>query len=881
MRRSLAFLAFTLVARGQTTAPAVREPAEDPAVLTIPAGTEPPSDRKVQQRTALNLAGTTDTGSGESRRNENVYFNPIDNNALKELNVRLGTTATIVDVFRVERNYFGAEFGNSPGTPIHVSRGENQSLHGRIDWLHNNSVFKARSFFQVGGVKPAHENDYGFAVGARVWRRAFLSAEGNQQKVRGSVNGNILVPMAHERTPLTSDPRLRPIVERFLAAYPAALPNRTDINPRALNTNAPQRIDTQSGGLRLDQGWGARDVIKLRYQYTAQEVEAFQLVAGQNPNSRTLAHLARVTWTRVWNPTRTTDLSAGFDRVSSLLLPEPNAVGPAVSFGDVIEKLGPGSDFPVDRAQNLFRYAGQTQIIQGRHTWTAGFDVTRRHINGLESSSHTGVLSFRNDFGRDAMTNFLLGIPGRFSGAIGNVHRGFRNWEPHLYLGNVWRVNSNLTLNAGVRFQPVTGPMEVNGLTTIPYGCDCNNIAPRIGFAYRLPGQWGVLRGAYGLHYGEIFPVTFQQLRFNPPLNRKFEIQAPDLASVFGLADARQAPVDTRATVYDLSPDLATPYSQQYNWSWEPALRSSWKLQFAYVGSRSDKLLVMWYVNRAQVVPGIDQTTATINLRRPDPRYFDNRYVLNGSRGYFDAARATVIVPSWRGLSLEASYWLSKAIDLGGNYTNTAASEDGRQGRSQVESLFHEDLKGLSSFDQPHAFLMRASWAAPVLRGAGKVLGPAFGRWTLSTVYLGKSGTPFSVFSGSDGPGYGNVDGASGDRPHVIDPSVLGRTIGHPDVSAALLPRSAFRFMAPTEQRGNLGIHTFRKGGIRNINAALSRAWETAGAATVTFRAESINLFNTPQFADPGKDLTSPNFGQITNTLNDGRMFQFSLQLRF
>ena len=41
------------------------------------------------ERTELNLLGKTDSEAGESRRNENVQFNLIDNNALKELNQRL------------------------------------------------------------------------------------------------------------------------------------------------------------------------------------------------------------------------------------------------------------------------------------------------------------------------------------------------------------------------------------------------------------------------------------------------------------------------------------------------------------------------------------------------------------------------------------------------------------------------------------------------------------------------------------------------------------------------------------------------------------------------------------------------------------------------
>jgi len=34
------------------------------------------------KRVELNLVGKTDTAAGESRRNENIYFNPVDNNAL-------------------------------------------------------------------------------------------------------------------------------------------------------------------------------------------------------------------------------------------------------------------------------------------------------------------------------------------------------------------------------------------------------------------------------------------------------------------------------------------------------------------------------------------------------------------------------------------------------------------------------------------------------------------------------------------------------------------------------------------------------------------------------------------------------------------------------
>jgi hypothetical protein len=285
-------------------------------------------------------------------------------------------------------------------------------------------------------------------------------------------------------------------------------------------------------------------------------------------------------------------------------------------------------------------------------------------------------------------------------------------------------------------------------------------------------------------------------------------------------------------------------------------------------------LLLMVYTNRAQPVPGIPQTNGTVNDRRADEKHYDIRRITNSSRGYYDAARVAFSLRRWRGLNLDTAYWFSKAIDLGGNYTNPAANTDTGQSRSQSEFYVREDLKAVSSFDQPHAFLARVAYEVPKLNRV-------FGGWNLSTVVLLKSGTPFDVVSGSDAPGYGNVDGSEGDRPHLVDPSVLGRTVGNPDTSRAMLPRGAFAFIQPTDMRGNLGHFVFRKGPIHNVNTALARSWRFRQEKQLTFRAESINFFNTPQFAQPWGELTSPSFGQITNTLNDGRTFRLLLRLTF
>ncbi len=827
----------------------------------------------------LNLMGRTNTASGESRRNENIQVNMIDNNGAKELAKRMGTSATTFTEFSPSRRNYGGEYGAADMRPIHLPVSQAvRGVHGQVYWSHINSVFAARSFFQAGGVQPARENQYGVSAGVGLWNNAWLTVDASQTKTRGQVNGNILVPKADERTPRGTDPAERALIARWIAAYPAAEPNRTDIDPRALNTNAPQAIDTDSTMLRLDQILGSQDRLILRHSYTNQAIDAFQLVAGQNPDTTTKHHAARATWLRVVSADTNFELSTGFERTHALLVPEPNAVGPQVQVGTAFTTLGPGSSIPIDRVQNRYRYAGLMRQRRGQHTLTLGGEVDRTQFNGREAGSDRGNYFFRNDFGRDAITNFLLGVPNRYSAGLGLLDRGFRNWEQHYFAGDTWQARPGMTLNFGLRYQPQNGPTEVNDLTIIPYRCDCNNVAPSFGIAQRLPGRWGVFRGAYSVQFGEIFPTTFQQLRWNPPNFLKTEVRAPELLNP--LAGADFSP-DARSIFAAVPEDLKTPYSHLYSGTWEMELSRSWRLQLGYVGSRTHKLLLIWYTNRAQIVPGIPLTTATINDRRPDSRYFEFRPAQNGARAYFDAGRVTLLAPSWNGLSLDTSYWISKAIDTGATYLNTAAGDDARQGYSQSEFLVQEDLKGPSAFDQSHAFLMRARYETPALSAAPKWLRIAGGRWSFSGITLAKTGTPFTVISSSDAPGFGNVDGTSGDRPNLLDPSILGRRFSNPDTSEALLPRTAFAFIRPGESRGNLGNAVFRRAGIFNINAAVGKTWLIASERSVTFRAESINATNTPQFAEPLFDLTSPAFGKITNTLNDGRAFRFTLRLAF
>ena len=236
-------------------------------------------------RTRLNLLGEVNSEQGEGRRNENVRLTLIDNNVLRELNERLGISATAVKSFQVDRSYWATEYGGPPSRPIHTPPARASKVNGNFFLTHTNSAVSARSFFQVGAVQPARSNNYGLTVGTPAWEGAALTINVSQTRNRGQVNGNVLVPTLEEREPLAEDPAARAFVQRIMDAYPVAVPNRTDINPRALNTNAPQDIANDRVAATLDQQTSDKGRITMRYGLVLQNVDAFQLVGGQNPNT--------------------------------------------------------------------------------------------------------------------------------------------------------------------------------------------------------------------------------------------------------------------------------------------------------------------------------------------------------------------------------------------------------------------------------------------------------------------------------------------------------------------------------------------------------------------------------------------------------------------
>ena len=800
-----------------------------------------------------------------AQRNENVAVQQIDTNAAKEANIRVGTRATASQFAILDANYYAAEHGQPASEALAIpAAAARPGWHGEVFWNHQNSIFNARTFFQVGPVLPSRRNSYGFRGTLDAGPIGFVTLSGSQRKIRGMVNGNVLVPLASERTPIATDPAVRAIVQRFLNAYPAELPNRPDFDPRALNTNAPQRIDEVDGTARLDRDIG-KSRLSASYTLTRQRTDAFQLVAGQNPDTDIHSNRLRLALRTALSPTTELVIAGAFGRTRSVLTPEPNAVGPRVRFGFQIEELGPESHFPTNRTLNSYRYGSQMSHVRGAHSFFWGGDVTRYQLNGVETNNQRGYIQFTNNFGRSSIENLRMGTPSTYEVTFGDLYREFRNWSGAVYFGDRWRFR-RVQVHYGVRYAWETAPVEAQGRDKIPFDCDCNNWSPRFGLTTELSRGW-LLRTAATVSYAPIPTVTYQQIRNNPPLVRTVQIYNPDLLNPLGSFDLNSGRVSPTV----ISPELTSSYAYQYNLVLEKRLLDRYIVRTGYVGSRSFKVFNSFVWNRAENIPGKVSTVFNVDERRPDSRYTEIKQINNAGIAYYDAAMLAFEMPLRKGLNVSATYTFSKAIDEGQDFTSTAANRDLFSARSQSEYDSLKDRKGLSNFDSPHAFTLDYSYQVP--GGRGWLLKG----WQITGATLLKKGTPMTLYVGSDAPGFGNVDGAPSDRPNIIDLSILGATLGHPTTAPLILRRDRFAYIQPGQLAGTVGRNVFRKASIANFNAAIAKQWSWH-ESTMQLRVEAYNLTNTPQFDEPQRNLSSPSFGRITNTLNDGRVLQLGLR---
>jgi hypothetical protein len=156
--------------------------------------------------------------------------------------------------------------------------------------------------------------------------------------------------------------------------------------------------------------------------------------------------------------------------------------------------------------------------------------------------------------------------------------------------------------------------------------------------------------------------------------------------------------------------------------------------------------------------------------RRPDPTLGRFVNLQNFGWSYYHAGTVKVTKRYSNGLSFNAFYTFSKAIDTGSEQTFTVVDTNAPASKKGGAAA---SLRGLSAYHAAHRFVASYSYELPILRDQRGLAGRVIGGWNVSGTTTLQSGNPFSVTLGYDA----NGDGLGGDRPRVADLSILGASV--------------------------------------------------------------------------------------------------------
>lgn len=284
----------------------------------------------------------------------------------------------------------------------------------------------------------------------------------------------------------------------------------------------------------------------------------------------------------------------------------------------------------------------------------------------------------------------------------------------------------------------------------------------------------------------------------------------------------------------------AKAYALQWHASIEQQLPFSTVLTAAYVGTRGVHLDSVVDINTNP-----DGTT-NVTTNRPYPFFIQINQVQTNQVSSYNALQISAERRA-RNLSFLASYTYSHALD---ENTNSPGSVTNPRN-------IHYDY-GNSDLNIPNRFVASANYQLP-FKSYGK-LNTVLEGWQLNAILQFCDGLPFSVTSGNgvgDGltpraylkPGYGNGSLPGGKR-------TLAKWY-NTDAFAAAMPTAG--------QWGNSGRNILQGPGTKTVDFSVFKNTHLTGSKILQLRAEFFNLFNTPQFNNPGNTTGSASAGIISS----------------
>jgi hypothetical protein len=311
---------------------------------------------------------------------------------------------------------------------------------------------------------------------------------------------------------------------------------------------------------------------------------------------------------------------------------------------------------------------------------------------------------------------------------------------------------------------------------------------------------------------------------------------------------------------------MRNAYVQSWNLTLEREIGAGWIFRGSYAGSKGTALVSGRQINAP--LPNPDESTSTINLRRPlYPSFGSVALIEPTGLSIYHSLQFTAERRFARGFSLLTNYTFGKAID------NNLGSANKATGTSVTNPLDQGFDRGPADFDITHVFNMSGIWQLPG-QYQNSFARAVLGGWTLTSIFSLNSGFPFTVNSGQDNA----RNGQGGQRAEMIgNPDLGDRPRGQ--VVEEYLSRDAFLVNA-LGTYGTLGRNTFRGPGEVNLDFGIHKNFPITERLNSQFRFEAFNAVNRVNLNSPNTSVTNSNFMRITSA-GSPRILQFALRLNW
>ena len=893
--------------------------------------------------------------------------------------------------FSVDTNALPARNGGQPGGVVNiVTKSGTNDLHGDLFEFLRNGDLNARNYFA-----PTHDflkrNQFGGTVGGRIIKDKLFFFGGYQgTRISNVSQGSIAyVPTAAElagdfslaespvcqsngKTRTIKNPGSGATISNTSNVFasgvtydPAALklvgylPKTSD--PCGLITySLPVIQDEDQGVGRIDWIQSAKHSVFGRYFRTKYTQPAFfnptNVLVTTSPGNDEGVHAITLGDTYTFTPTTVNSFHATFTRRTDYRGPNSNFFN-ARDLGINITTLVPddfrltvtnggfsvgcGTCSPAHLNVNTYQFSDDIDLIRGRHHIGFGVDYIRTQNNLLTGYLQNGSFTFNGVASGDSILDFLTGTMSAFSQSLPQQPT-IRMSIPALYVQDVFKINTHLTVNAGLRWEPNLWPYDYHkrgaafslsnflnnvhsavypgapagalyiGDAGIPRSFANNrytNFSPRLGLAFdpRGDGRETIRVGA-GLMYDYGMLYTAQRLASDPPFVNEVDLTTSKPGGLsnpwttgynYGGGGGTNPFPPTGAyfpqyALWIVLPQNLKPTTlYQWNATYQRQFGGNWLASLTYMGNKTAHLWTGQELNPAVYSPSVCAatkggcTTSTTNQRKllglinpSQGQYYGNLDILDfGANATYNAFLASIQQRLSHGVTFLANYTWSHCI-------SDADFGGDITGPGYMNPYNRRQDRGDCNFDIRHIFNASIAATSPVK--GNTIWAHILGNWQLAPLVRMLSGVPLNITTGVDT----SLTGVGLDRPNLV-PGVNPYTTNWGAGVPVYLNAAAFTPNAPGTY-GNLGRDVLRGPGQIQFDASLSRIFGIHEAIRLEARGEAFNIINHTNFIAPATGTGIPGistsgialgtnsraFGQIT-TAGDPRIFQFALKLYF